>query len=729
MERKLIMKIFIFAITLFLITSGISAQVSENWARTFNGPGNGHDSPQCIGSDSSANVYVSGLCRGIGTQQYNLVTVKYNTAGVLQWVNIFNGPGINDQPQKMIVDATGNCYIAGFSISDTTVNAIVLKIAPDGNQVWVNTVTNGSFNAIAFDNNGNIIATGNTNDSILVVKYNIVGNQQWLERLGVTNYNVTTSSFVSTDHSNNIYLAGECDNHSTETTDALLYKLGPNGNVIWDVIYNSPLNSYDHFSSIAVSNSGNIYTTLESDSMNFAIGFVNKYNQNGTLLWSKHTTSMGTVGLDRFENVFVGGNVGTIGIGTHGPGVIKYDRNGNLIWQVFHNVNGVNEFFSDFKIDACSNLYVLGNRTQSDSVSYSVTTKYNSNGVQKWSINKNGNLFDTTVTSISSALSLTNQKDVFTMMSGMGRMSLDDYITVKYDQLFHSVTGLVTYSDNNQPVTTGWAKALYYDISSSGIIVVDSAAIQSDGHYTLQHVPEDTLDIMFYQNDDELDFVPTYYVSTVDWRQASKIYATGNLSNINCQVYRINNTTNPFSIGGMATCNSDQGQAPIGDAIIYVQTGNLYKNYGISNGSGTYAADKLAPGSYTLTAFRMGFNPVSQNVTITNGNVQNINFNFGSPIGIQPISSQIPSKFNLYQNYPNPFNPETVIKFDVPKDQRVKIVIYDITGREVNKLLNEEVKAGTYNVRWNGSNYASGVYFYRIETESYTLTKKMLLVK
>ena len=93
------------------------------------------------------------------------------------------------------------------------------------------------------------------------------------------------------------------------------------------------------------------------------------------------------------------------------------------------------------------------------------------------------------------------------------------------------------------------------------------------------------------------------------------------------------------------------------------------------------------------------------------------------------LVAQIPSKFNLYQNYPNPFNPETVIKFDIPKNQHVKIVIYDLTGREVNKLLDEEVKAGSYNVRWNGSNYASGVYFYMIETESYTLTKKMLLIK
>jgi photosystem II stability/assembly factor-like uncharacterized protein len=295
---------------------------------------------------------------------------------------------------------------------------------------------------------------------------------------------------------------------------------------------------------------------------------------------------------------------------------------------------------------------------------------------------------------------------------------------------FYTVSGSVTYRDNNQPVDSGYVKALYYDYSTARIVTVDSTRILSGGIYILHQITQDSLDIMFYQNDDELDFVPTYYPSTTDWKQAVKIYATGNLTGINGQVYRITNSGNPYSISGSAFQNSaGDSNIPLNGVIVYALIGNEYKNYGITLGNGVYVADKLPPGNYNLTAYRMGFNSVSQSVNITNGNMQNINFNFGSPISVPPTCCQVPSAFNLYQNYPNPFNPETIIKFDVPKDQRVKIVIYDLTGREVNKLLNEEVKAGTYNVRWNGSNYASGVYFYRIETESYTLTKKMLLIK
>ena len=93
----------------------------------------------------------------------------------------------------------------------------------------------------------------------------------------------------------------------------------------------------------------------------------------------------------------------------------------------------------------------------------------------------------------------------------------------------------------------------------------------------------------------------------------------------------------------------------------------------------------------------------------------------------------IPTEYNLSQNYPNPFNPVTKINYDLPKDGRVKLVIYDILGREIKSLVNNEFKqAGRYTIEFNGTQFASGVYFYRIQVEggkSYTAVKKMVLVK
>jgi len=95
--------------------------------------------------------------------------------------------------------------------------------------------------------------------------------------------------------------------------------------------------------------------------------------------------------------------------------------------------------------------------------------------------------------------------------------------------------------------------------------------------------------------------------------------------------------------------------------------------------------------------------------------------------GIQTV--EIPNYYSLSQNYPNPFNPSTSIKFTMPKGDNVKLVIFDLLGREVKTLVNEFRNSGTYEVNFDASLLASGVYFYRLEAGEFTDTKRMLLVK
>lgn len=96
---------------------------------------------------------------------------------------------------------------------------------------------------------------------------------------------------------------------------------------------------------------------------------------------------------------------------------------------------------------------------------------------------------------------------------------------------------------------------------------------------------------------------------------------------------------------------------------------------------------------------------------------------------VEEITETIPVQFNLYQNYPNPFNPVTNIKFDVPFTQKIELAVYDLLGRKVKELYNDVVNAGQYKVEFNASDLASGVYFYRIKSDSFTDTKKLLLLK
>jgi len=98
-------------------------------------------------------------------------------------------------------------------------------------------------------------------------------------------------------------------------------------------------------------------------------------------------------------------------------------------------------------------------------------------------------------------------------------------------------------------------------------------------------------------------------------------------------------------------------------------------------------------------------------------------------VGIQPISNEIPNQFSLSQNYPNPFNPNTVISFQLAVNSFAMLKVYDLLGREVATLVNEQLQPGTYEVDWDGNGFASGVYYYKLAAGDYTETKKMVLIK
>jgi hypothetical protein len=173
---------------------------------------------------------------------------------------------------------------------------------------------------------------------------------------------------------------------------------------------------------------------------------------------------------------------------------------------------------------------------------------------------------------------------------------------------------------------------------------------------------------------------------------------------------------------------------------------NYYTGYAVGGSGNT--------GLVLIKTMDAGYNWYSQ-YDSTNGNLSSIQFvnentgycvgdftngvilkttTGGRPIGIQPKGTEIPSKFSLSQNYPNPFNPTSKIKFDIPfigaqYIEPVQLIVYDILGREIAMLVNEELKPGSYEVELNASNFPSGTYFYRLQSRDYTETKKMVLIK
>jgi hypothetical protein len=140
-----------------------------------------------------------------------------------------------------------------------------------------------------------------------------------------------------------------------------------------------------------------------------------------------------------------------------------------------------------------------------------------------------------------------------------------------------------------------------------------------------------------------------------------------------------------------------------------------------------------------------GINWIGQNLLAYLSSVFFINNNVGYAIGldgrifktttggvvtnITPLSSEFPNVYMLYQNYPNPFNPTTNIRFEIQRSSLVKLIVYDILGKEVTTLVNENLNAGSYQINWDGTGFPSGVYFYKLITDEYINVKKMVFIK
>lgn len=165
-----------------------------------------------------------------------------------------------------------------------------------------------------------------------------------------------------------------------------------------------------------------------------------------------------------------------------------------------------------------------------------------------------------------------------------------------------------------------------------------------------------------------------------------KIYKNGVLQNTYIRAGIYLNGTGPFEVGGM-------------------------ENHNCLNSGGL------------MDEFRFYNRALSQTEISASWNTQ-----LNCLTGIEKNQS-IPSEFLLSQNYPNPFNPSTLIEYGIPGPTLVKLTVYNELGTEVGVIVNKIQPAGNYSVKFDGSNLASGIYFYKLETPEFIQTKKMILVK
>jgi uncharacterized delta-60 repeat protein len=208
------------------------------WVRRYNGPGNIIDEANSIAVDGSGNVYVTGSSLGI-VIVYDYATIKYNSSGVQQWVARYNGPGNDyDNAFSLAVDGSGNVYVTGSSrsgVTSGTADYATIKYNSSGVQQWVqryNGPANGfdGASSLALDSSGNVYVTGNslsgTNYDYATIKYNSLGDSIWVRRYNGPGNGVDDAYSLAVDGPGNVYVTGSSVGSGTNYDYATIkYKL------------------------------------------------------------------------------------------------------------------------------------------------------------------------------------------------------------------------------------------------------------------------------------------------------------------------------------------------------------------------------------------------------------------------------------------------------------------------------------------------------------------------
>ena len=518
----MIKKIFIltlFYILLILVTvQNIFSQVTQEWVARYDGPGNSTDLANSIAVDGSGNVYVTGYCTASGTD-YDYATIKYNSSGVMQWEKRYNGPGnLNDYASSIAIDVSGNVYVTGQSEgTGSNFDYATIKYNSSGVQQWVQRY-NGPGNyadaarSIAVDGLGNVYVTGSgtgsgTGVDYATIKYNSSGDSVWVKRYNSNGNSVDAVSKMAVDGSGNVYVTGYSAGSGTGYDYATI-KYNSSGVQQWVKIYNGPGNLSDYANSISVDNSGNVYVAGQSRGSGTAEDYATiKYNSSGDSVWVQRYNGTGnlsdganSIAVDGSGNVFVTGS--STGSGTDFDyATLKYNSSGILQWLKRYNGPIISsDYANSIALDGSGNVYVTG-QSPGSGLSYDYTTiKYNSSGDSVWVKRYNG---PANSTDNANSIALDGSGNVFVTGQSEGSGTGTDYATVKYsqsvgiNQISSEIPDKFSLSQNYpnpfNPFTkinyelrvTNYAKLVVYDVMGKEVVTLVNEK-QSPGTYQVE---------------------------------------------------------------------------------------------------------------------------------------------------------------------------------------------------------------------------------------------------
>jgi uncharacterized delta-60 repeat protein len=345
------------------------------WVRRYNGPVNNTDEAGAIAVDDSANVYVTGWSFRGSPNLYDIITIKYNSNGVQQWVQTYNGPGNNwDRAYAIVLDNAGGIYVAGYSYNSasTYTDFTTIKYSAGGAQLWAQ-VYNGTANsydeahAIEVNGSGEIYVCGfsfqsGANEDVLLVKYNSSGVQQWLRTFNSSNNGYDNANAMWLDVSGNIYLTGS-GNGFGATLDMLTLKYNPGGVLQFANLYNGIGNGTDVGYALTGDNNGFYVTGYVTTGSGWDIPLF-RYGLSGSFQYSSFINGAGngndyatSITRDNQSNVYLTGVMSVTG-GGYDIAVLKY---GNSAWsQLYNGPGNGDDKGNGIVVDSLYNVYVTG---------------------------------------------------------------------------------------------------------------------------------------------------------------------------------------------------------------------------------------------------------------------------------------------------------------------------------------------------------------------------------